>query len=136
MNTTLVFESFEHFSKRENKSINGVSKEFAEKHSDSLQQNATNYGCWNCSGCHFCASCTDCFLCTCCTSCFDCRGCRNCQNCEFSKTLSFCSNCSRCTDCIYCQSCNHSQNLYFCDNLTLGFTNYKFNEYLQPPETQ
>lgn len=53
---TEIFKSYLEFLRREDKTVNGVSPEFAEKHPDYEKQNATNKGCWDCSRCSGCSS--------------------------------------------------------------------------------
>lgn len=52
--TTLIFKSFEEFQQREDKSVNGVSQEFADNHTYFEADNETNKGCWNCTLCTLC----------------------------------------------------------------------------------
>ena len=51
---TEIFESYYEFSKREDKKVNGVSKEFAYKNPEFEKENDKNDGCWDCSGCSRC----------------------------------------------------------------------------------
>ena len=44
---TEIFNSYEEFRKRPNKSINGVSRKFALAYPDFISQNSTNKGCFN-----------------------------------------------------------------------------------------
>lgn len=69
---TVVFKTYSDFLAREDKKINGVSPEFAEKHPDYEKQNETNIGCWNCSGCYDCYDCSRCYDCSGCSGCSDC----------------------------------------------------------------
>ena len=66
MNQTQVFKSYSDFLKRVDKTVNGVSEDFAKKNTDYLENNNTNKGCWNCKGC------SDCFDCSGCSGCFAC----------------------------------------------------------------
>ena len=74
---TEIFESYMAFYQREDKSLNGVSKEFAELHPDYEKQNETNDGCWNCSGCSGCSGCSDS------SDCSDCSRCSRCSRCSY-----------------------------------------------------
>lgn len=66
---TKIYKDFEEFEAREDKFINGVSVEFAEKFPDYMEFNKTNAGCWECEECE---NCLDCSLC------FECKYCKNC----------------------------------------------------------
>ena len=72
---TQIFENYETFLKRENKTINGVSKGTANKHTNYVEMNATNEGCWNCIACR---SCKDCIACKFCIGCIACENCIDC----------------------------------------------------------
>jgi len=48
MSTTEVFNNKKEFLSRADKSVNGVSPEFAEKNPDYEEGNKLNLGCWNC----------------------------------------------------------------------------------------
>jgi len=52
---TKIFESYEQFLLREDKKINGVSKEYINFENDNIH----NIGCWDCSGCRDCIGCID-----------------------------------------------------------------------------
>jgi len=67
---TKVYETYEQFASREDKSANGVSPAFAEKHPDYEKENESNVGCWNCIYCNHCSYCRDC------------EGCQNCKDCK------------------------------------------------------
>ena len=56
--TTKIYASYSDFLKRENKSENGVSEEFAKNNPNFLEDNATNEACWNCSSCSYCSYCS------------------------------------------------------------------------------
>lgn len=58
--TTVIFKDFSDFTKRKDKTVNGVSEDFAKENTDFENDNATNKGCWNCTDCTRCKSCTDC----------------------------------------------------------------------------
>ena len=106
MNKTQIFESYGHFLDREDKSVNGVSPDFAFVHPDYYADNFTNTGCWNCLACRYCD---------------------NCIYCSYSHHLTDCATCSfsdHCSRCIYvdysnyredCDNCGYSDNLRNCD---------------------
>lgn len=75
---TQVFNSHEEFLKRPYKSVNGVSRDFVDKHPDYIKCNLTNFGCWNCAGCIRCTECTSCRYCSECIICIECYGCVRC----------------------------------------------------------
>ena len=56
-NDTYIFQSYEEFSNRKFKSINGVSLEFAKENPDFRDMNKTNIGCWNMLHCKECLLC-------------------------------------------------------------------------------
>ena len=66
---TQIFENYTDFLSREDKSINGVSREFAESHPYFERENESDEGCWNCSGCSGCSDCSDCSRCSGCSDC-------------------------------------------------------------------
>ncbi len=69
---TKIFLTYIDFFNREDKSINGVSPEFAKDYPDFAKDNETNNGCWNCSGCSDCSDCSRCYGCSDCSRCSDC----------------------------------------------------------------
>jgi len=69
MNKTQIFKSYSDFRNREDKTLNGVSEEFAQKNPKWEEQNATNKGCYNCSSCSSCSYCSSCSDCSSCSSC-------------------------------------------------------------------
>src|SRR5580698_6431653 len=89
---TKIYESYSAFLTRENKSENGVSKEFAESNPDFEKQNLKNEGCYDCSRCSRCSGCS------CCSGCSSCSVCSHCSGC------SGCSGCSRCSHCSGCEN--------------------------------
>jgi hypothetical protein len=60
---TEIFESYEDFVNREDKSVNGVSPEYAGNHPDYELMNESNVGCWNCVACTECVDCVRCYAC-------------------------------------------------------------------------
>ena len=95
MPKTQIFENKEQFDAREDKSINGVSHEFAERHPNWAEMNETNLGCWNCTDCIDCNDCNDCHNCHACDNCGSCETCENCKDfyncysCSGGKSSSF-----------------------------------------------
>ena len=67
---TKIYSTYAEFSEREDKTINGVSPEFAAQHPNWEQDNKTNTGCWNCT------SCEGCIECVWCSGCIECVWCR------------------------------------------------------------
>lgn len=100
MNKTQIFASYAEFLARADKSINGVSPEFARAFDYTHEQdNATNKGCWNCFECIGCTDCIDCINsveligcidCHSCNSCIDCIDCKNCDSCDGEQGASGC----------------------------------------------
>lgn len=56
---TFIYTTFEEFSLRDVKSINGVSPTFADDNPDYISDNQTNKGCWNCKNCKNCVNYTN-----------------------------------------------------------------------------
>jgi hypothetical protein len=69
---TQIFNSYDDFFNKEDKLINGVSKEFTKVYSNYEKMNDNNRDCWNCVDCEGCNSCW---------SCDDCKGCVGCYHC-------------------------------------------------------
>ena len=92
---TQIFENHKAFTERENKSVNGVSPEFAAENPE-WDIESENKGCWNCSHCSRCYGCYGCYGCSHCSHCSDCSHCSRCYGCY---GCSLCSRCSRCSDC-------------------------------------
>jgi hypothetical protein len=88
--TTQIFETYKDFLKREDKSINGVSPDFAREYPNWDADNSTNKGCWNCIYCRNCNYCNYCNYCYGCNNCNYCNGCDRCNG---------CNNCDDCNDC-------------------------------------
>ncbi len=59
MNTE-IFENYQDFCNRSDKTLNGVSAEFARRNPNFKKDNKTNEGCWNCLNCRACLNCSDC----------------------------------------------------------------------------
>jgi hypothetical protein len=92
---TEIFETYEDFLKRDDKSVNGVSPKFAEKNPNYKADNKKNTGCWNCIECEGCEDCKYCKWCK------DCEGCEGCDGCEGCKWCKDCDGCKCCEDRIY-----------------------------------
>lgn len=113
MNQTHVFNTYQDFTARRNKSVNGVHVGYASENPGYRADNATNTGCWECKGC------TDCVECTRCRDCHDCRRSQNCIECKSivgssdcracfdSDLILYCTNCFNCTRCFGCKGCGH-----------------------------
>jgi hypothetical protein len=78
---TQIFKNYEEFSARSDKSVNGVSEEFANLHPNWDEQNLTNKSCWNCRNCKNCENCIECI------SCENCIECSECANWSWSNTF-------------------------------------------------
>ena len=92
---TQIYDTIQDFWNREDKTTNGVSKEFSEAN-PRWEEERENEGCWNCSrcfGCSRCSRCSRCSDCSDCSRCFDCSDCFDCSS---------CSDCSDCSDCFGC----------------------------------
>lgn len=102
---TKIFESYSAFLKRTDKTVNGVSPEFARKNPGFAKDNETNVGCWECISCTECQDCiecikcNDCKLCHMCNECETCIFCDRCENCTYCRQSTYCSHCRSCFDC-------------------------------------
>jgi hypothetical protein len=105
--TTQIFKDLLEFRNREDKSVNGVSLEFAETHPEFEKENETNKGCWNCSDCSDCYLCS---LCSDCSGCYRCSDCSDCSLCSLCSDCSICYLCSLCSDCSGCYGCSGINN--------------------------
>ena len=74
---TQIYDTIQDFWNREDKTTNGVSKEFSEAN-PRWEEERENGGCWNCSDCFECSDCSDCFGCSSCSGCFRCSDCFGC----------------------------------------------------------
>lgn len=72
MGKTEIFESYEEFCKREDKSVNGVSRGFSKEHPAFSLMNGTNKACWDCYDCNDCIGCNHCNDCYALLECTDC----------------------------------------------------------------
>ena len=88
---TEIFNSYAEFEKREDKTVNGVSPEFARDNPEFARDNSANTGCWNC---YLCAGCTDCEDGVGCIGCTDCRECTSCVRCVDCRRSFLCRNSS------------------------------------------
>ncbi len=70
---TEIFESYDAFLNRKDKTANGVSTQFANKYPNWKEMNETNTGCWNCVECEDCSSCKECKTCQMCVECEMCE---------------------------------------------------------------
>lgn len=78
--TTRIFENYNAFINRVDKTVNGVSPEFAIFYPNWQQMNETNKGCWNCVNCTFCENCTHCHNSVKCINTILCNGCIECRD--------------------------------------------------------
>lgn len=112
---TEIFASYKLFMQRKDRTLNGVSPEFAEKYPDYEQQNESNMGCYNCIGCTRCRTCVECQFCdNCRSSCKNCSGCvdcKSCKNCVDCKSCKGCKNCKSSNNCIKCKDLKRCNNL-------------------------
>jgi len=108
---TQIFETHQEFKNREDKSVNGVSSEFAERYPNWRQTNETNEGCWNCVGCEYC---------TYCANCQECKSCKHCRN-----YCAFCTNCINCVSCCSCHNCLNCLGCNFCTDCTHCYDGFK-----------
>ena len=95
MSKTEIFNSYEEFLNRPNKSINGVIASFALEHPDYISQNSTNKGCFNLTNC---------------TNCVDCKWCCGSHNCHYCRYCCHCNDCNDCIKCSFCYNCNNCIN--------------------------
>lgn len=72
---TEIFKTYSDFLNREDKKVNGVTKEFADVN-EGWNEERDNEGCWNC-----CSGCSHCYGCSDCSRCSDCSGCSHCSDC-------------------------------------------------------
>jgi len=97
-----VFNSYEEFNDRKDKTICGISVEFSVKYPDYLINNKTNIGCWNCVGCYRCVNCFEC------VSCIDCK--------DMLKSTSS-TDCYGCVELTYSKSCSNQIGVMYGDNI-------------------
>ena len=102
-----VFDSYEDFLNRDDKSINGCSHDFFSLHGLNEDNDTTflkkNIGCWNCLDCIGC------------TDCIDCEKCYNGLENKQCKFCDFCTNCIKCISCEKCNSCDFCEDCYCCN---------------------
>jgi len=80
---TIMYKNYTAFLAREDKTLNGVSEDFAREHPEVLFEDTNNIACFNC------VSCNNCIACEKCTNCDDCVRCNYCDD---------CIDCYSCTD--------------------------------------
>ncbi len=56
--TTQIFEDYSSFLNREDKTLNGVTQEFADEN-EGWDEERNNDGCWNCRSCSDCSDCSE-----------------------------------------------------------------------------
>lgn len=98
---TQIFNSYQEFQEREDKTINGVSQNVALIIKDWESDNETNQGCWNCTRCTGCVDCYDCY---------DCHDCTDCTTCSHSSS---CNNCNSVQSCVGCVGISQTSNRQF-----------------------
>lgn len=103
--STEIFENYEAFQQRPDKSVSGVSRIFAEQNPDWKATNRTNIGCWNCADCAYCQDCDSCMDCHGCRQCVRCGAAVDCQACVDSYGLHKCSACRHCARVDYGDNC-------------------------------
>ena len=81
MSKTEIFNSYEEFLNRPDKSINGISINFALKYPNYEKDNETNNNCYNCLNCNNCINCDYCINCSYCTNSSLCDEYHHCTNC-------------------------------------------------------
>ena len=113
---TKIFNSFKEFLSRSNKSINGVTANFAENNANYIEINQSNMGCWDCINCINCIGCNDCQNCQNCQNCHNCHNCLISEQCCICKNSSHCNFCTNCTNCNSCTSCTNCKNCKFSVN--------------------
>ena len=91
---TEIYNSYGDFLQREDKTLNGVSPDFAARNPGFVEDNSTNKGCWNTWGSSECSYC------------WSCDGCHRCENLEYCID---CTDCTGCMDCTDCKGCNEMQ---------------------------
>jgi len=144
MAKTQIFENKEQFDAREDKSINGVSKQFAKDNPNWEEMNETNQGCWDClrcTNCTNCTHCTDCRYCKRSTDCTDCKYCNsstkstNCIGLMNGTDCNYCNGCTNCTDCTNCDYCARCTNCYCCF-AGKGLSLFNGGEKFAPPKIE
>lgn len=98
---TEVFESYEAFLARPDKTVNGVTGNVADVLPDYELDNATNQGCFNTSRSTGCVDCMDSFTL---------KNCADCTTCSFCES---CVDCSYTTGSIGCVGLTHARNQRF-----------------------
>jgi hypothetical protein len=75
-----IFENYQEFLLREDKSENGVSVKFSTENPNWESENEKNEMCWNCIDCSDCMGCIGCIGCIDATDCIDCIDCSDCSD--------------------------------------------------------
>jgi hypothetical protein len=88
---TVIFACYKDFLSRTDKTVNGVSEDFAKIHPGWTVERSSQ-GCWNCA---------DCIGCIACDNCVECVTCKYCGNCESCAYCAGCATCRRCVECLY-----------------------------------
>lgn len=98
---TEIFESYEAFLQRSDKTVNGITANVAAVISDWEKDNETNQGCFNSTRCKGSVDCLDSYCLT------------DCTDCTTSSFLDSCNDCSYCTVCVGCVGLTHASNQRF-----------------------
>jgi len=118
MNTTQIYDSYEDFLNRADKSLNGVSQFFANCNPNYEEQNKTNKGCWDCHNCEKCSECVSCNFCEDCSNCNYCLFSTECENCDYCTKCRRCNKCTKCKGCKECFLCHNCEYLEDCSEYT------------------
>lgn len=125
-NKLVVFKNKKEFNQRNNKSINGISKNYLATYAEvnkideeaallSLKiQNTNNRGCWDCIGCMGCVDCSGCVDCAICQNsfcCYRCGSCYNCVLCDECYKIKYCKGCKGAQNCIKQDYCVNKDNI-------------------------
>ena len=118
--STKIFENYQEFLLREDKSENGVSVKFSTENPNWESENEKNEMCWNCIDCSDCMGCIGCIGCidaTDCIDCIDCSDCMGCIGCIGCIDATDCIDCSDCSDCFGCRDCRDCNDCSDCSDL-------------------
>ncbi|MGL5914021.1 MAG: hypothetical protein ACRCZB_07630 [Bacteroidales bacterium] len=113
---TEIFKDKAAFDARPDKSVNGVSHEFAHINPNYEKDNEFNEACWECYGCTGCKDTEYSIDCVCLYASVRCIACEFCE---------FCTECINCEDCSWLERCegllceNDLKNMYSLDKRTL-----------------
>ena len=106
---TRIFKDMIEFENREDKTVNGVSPDFAIMHLNYEDDNNTKTGCWNCESCDHCENCSNSEHCRYSTGSKNCSYCDENINCTHNTECTNCKDCEHCDDCFDCVDCFHSE---------------------------